>query len=421
MDESRVLYVLNSLGLSRAWIRSATAQLAAVKVAIMQPYFMPYLGYWQVISAVDVFVVYDDIKYTKKGWINRNRFLQNGTDAQFSLPLKKGSDCLDVVDRELAADFSADKLLNQFRGAYARAPFRRELRPLLERILCFEEINLFRYIHHSIMCLCKHLGLNTKIVVSSQLPIDHGLKTQEKVLAVGDAEFQKKCLGKMQDVAGHGRTILFVSHNMVAVQSLCTRALYLDQGTIRMNGPVRQVISDYLRLGGCVASERSWPDHESAPGNEFVCLNRVGVSAAGPAAKDPITMQDPVRIFSEYARLRPGREVHLTLHLVNEDDVVVLTTGTGRCPDEPGGYRASCDLPGNLLNSGGYRLPLLVVEDGSRVVSVEESIGAFSITDTRERSGGWMGREPSAVAPPLDWSLQTVESEIWSLIQEPEP
>eukprot|EP01036_Dinobryon_divergens_P050949 gene50949-68197_t len=77
-----------------------------MKVGIMQPYFLPYIGYFQLIAAVDLFVVYDNIKYTKKGWINRNRLLQNGTDAVFSLPLKKDSDALDVRERELAADFN---------------------------------------------------------------------------------------------------------------------------------------------------------------------------------------------------------------------------------------------------------------------------------------------------------------------------
>lgn len=155
-----------------------------MKLAIMQPYFLPYIGYWQLISAVDVFVVYDNIKYTKKGWINRNRFLQNGQDALFSLPLKKDSGSLDVVDRELAADFSPDKLLNQFRGAYARAPYFKQVIPLIESILRFEDRNLFRYVYHSIEYLCQHLGLDTKIIVSSNVPIDHSLKAQDKVLAL---------------------------------------------------------------------------------------------------------------------------------------------------------------------------------------------------------------------------------------------
>ena len=93
-----------------------------MRLAIMQPYFFPYIGYFQLIAAVDMFIVYDNIKYTKKGWINRNRMLQNGKDVMFSLPLKSDSDYLDVCERELAADFNRDKLLNQFKGAYRRRP-----------------------------------------------------------------------------------------------------------------------------------------------------------------------------------------------------------------------------------------------------------------------------------------------------------
>ena len=78
----------------------------------MQPYFLPYIGYWQLLAAVDRFVVYDNIQYAKKGWINRNRFLRNGADASFTVPLKKGSDFLDVADRFIADDFEAKTLLN---------------------------------------------------------------------------------------------------------------------------------------------------------------------------------------------------------------------------------------------------------------------------------------------------------------------
>jgi hypothetical protein len=155
-----------------------------MKLAIMQPYFLPYIGYFQLIGAVDVFVVYDNIKYTKKGWINRNRLLRDGKDAMFSLPLRKDSDSLDVRARELAADFDRDKLLNQFKVAYARAPYFVQIYPLLERIVRCDARNLFRYLHHSILCVCEHLGLTTEIRISSDVAIDHRLKAQDKVLAL---------------------------------------------------------------------------------------------------------------------------------------------------------------------------------------------------------------------------------------------
>jgi WbqC-like protein family len=155
-----------------------------VKVGIMQPYFFPYVGYFQLIAAVDVFVVYDNIKYVKSGWINRNRMLRNGEAVTFSLPLKGASDDLDVCDREIAADFRPHKLLNQIKGGYGQAPEFGRVFPLIERIVRFEDRNLFRFLHHSIRALCQFLGIGTEIRVSSGFGIDHSLRKQHKVLAL---------------------------------------------------------------------------------------------------------------------------------------------------------------------------------------------------------------------------------------------
>jgi len=155
-----------------------------MKLGIMQPYFLPYIGYFQLLASVDQFIVYDNIKYTKKGWFNRNRMLMNGTDAMFSLPLRKGSDSLNVVERELTADFDRTKLLNQFKGAYSRAPHFELTYPVLEQIVRHEDANLFRYIHNSIVRLSEHLGIKTEIRISSEIAIDHELKSQDKVLAL---------------------------------------------------------------------------------------------------------------------------------------------------------------------------------------------------------------------------------------------
>ena len=97
----------------------------------MQPYFFPYIGYFQLIAAVDLFVVYDNIKYTKKGWISRNRILQNGKDVMLSLSLKKDSDYLDIRDRQLVSDFNGDTLLSRITGAYRGAPYFAQTFPLI--------------------------------------------------------------------------------------------------------------------------------------------------------------------------------------------------------------------------------------------------------------------------------------------------
>ncbi|MDX8128383.1 WbqC family protein [Methylomonas sp. OY6] len=157
-----------------------------MRVAIMQPYFFPYIGYFQLISAVDIFIVYDNIKYTKRGWINRNRILQNGRDVMLTLPLKSDSDTLDICKREVAADFNRVKFLNQLSGAYRGAPYFTETLQLVEQIVSFKDENLFRFLHNSIVKTCAYLGISTEIIISSEIDIDHSLKSQEKVLALCD-------------------------------------------------------------------------------------------------------------------------------------------------------------------------------------------------------------------------------------------
>jgi WbqC-like protein family len=181
-----------------------------MRLAIMQPYFLPYIGYFQLIAAVDTFVVYDNIKYTKKGWINRNRFLRNGEDATFSIALQGASDHLDIRDRELAADFDRDRLLNQLFGAYRRAPEFRRTSPLVERIVRCPEPNLFDYLRHSIASVCAHVGVGADIRVSSQIPIDHALTKQDKVIALC------KALGATAYVNAIGGTGLYAKEAFAA-------------------------------------------------------------------------------------------------------------------------------------------------------------------------------------------------------------
>lgn len=153
----------------------------------MQPYFFPYIGYFQLIAASDVFVIYDNIKYTKKGWINRNRILVDDTDAMLSVPLQKASDALDVRERYLAMEYNPEKLLSQIKGAYFRAPFFSLVFPLLERIFRTDERNLFGYLYASVLEVCKYLGIQTEVRISSSITVDHSLRGEGKVLAICNA------------------------------------------------------------------------------------------------------------------------------------------------------------------------------------------------------------------------------------------
>lgn len=157
-----------------------------MRIAIMQPYFLPYIGYFQLMANVDKFVVYDNIEYTKKGWINRNRFLVNGKDEYFSLPLKKDSDFLHVDKRFLADSFKEEsqKMLRRFTENYRKAPYFNEGIHLVQRILTYDDKNLFQFNFHSLQILSQHFGISSDLVVSSTLQIDHSLRAEEKVLAI---------------------------------------------------------------------------------------------------------------------------------------------------------------------------------------------------------------------------------------------
>ena len=154
-----------------------------MEFAVMQPYFMPYIGYFQLIDAVDKFIVYDNIEFTKKGWMNRNRIMVNGEPQYFTVNLEKGSDYAMVNERKISPVFTKErrKILGKIEANYRKAPFYEETLPLVKE--CFEcsEENLFDFILNSIVKVKEHLRIETELIVSSQLPIDHSLKNKYKL------------------------------------------------------------------------------------------------------------------------------------------------------------------------------------------------------------------------------------------------
>lgn len=162
-----------------------------MKIGIMQPYFLPYLGYFQIMKACDKYVVYDNIQFTKKGWIHRNRMLLNGKDAMFSLPLKSDSDFLDINQRCLADGFEKEKnkILGQIKSAYGKAPQFKTVYPIIESIFNYPDANLFNYIFNAINTIKDYLQIETPLVVSSTIDMDHELKSKYRVMEI------VKCLG----------------------------------------------------------------------------------------------------------------------------------------------------------------------------------------------------------------------------------
>lgn len=154
------------------------------KAGIMQPYFLPYIGYFNLIFEVDEFVIYDNIKYTKKGWINRNRILNYGNEKLISISLKKDSDYLNISERKISESFNRKKFLNQFYSAYSKSLYFEEINDLLKEIILFEDNNLFNYVFNSINSVCKYLDIETTLKISSELPLNNNLNGSKRVIDI---------------------------------------------------------------------------------------------------------------------------------------------------------------------------------------------------------------------------------------------
>ena len=158
-----------------------------MRVGIMQPYFLPYIGYFQLINHCDQFVIYDDIEFTKRGWINRNRILANGEPRTITLPVRKDSDFLDIREREISNDFNSAKMMNLLRESYRRAPFWEANEERLSEILHFADRNLFAFLSNSLTRVCASLEIDTPLVVSSTLGVDNSLRGADRVIAICEA------------------------------------------------------------------------------------------------------------------------------------------------------------------------------------------------------------------------------------------
>lgn len=152
-----------------------------MKLGIMQPYFLPYIGYWQLLNAVDKYVIYDDVNYIKNGWINRNRILCGNTTQWLTMKLGKASPNKLISEIELVNDnIYIKKVLKTIGQIYKKAPYYEETYELLEKILLFQEKNLVKFLENSIKEICKYLEIKTEIIKSSSIEKDNSLKAEKK-------------------------------------------------------------------------------------------------------------------------------------------------------------------------------------------------------------------------------------------------
>lgn len=156
-----------------------------MKLGIMQPYFFPYIGYWQLLNAVDKYVIYDDVNFIKGGWINRNRILMNGEAKMFNVQMQGASPNKLINEIEVSTNVSGQKkLLRSIENNYRKAPYFEEVYNLLEEIIMNDEENLAKYLENSISKVCEFLDIKTELIISSTIEKDNSLRAQDKVIHI---------------------------------------------------------------------------------------------------------------------------------------------------------------------------------------------------------------------------------------------
>lgn len=288
---------------------------------------------------------------------------------------------------------------------------RAEIRRKLDEIIEFAEMSKFidtptkRY----------SSGMTVRLAFAVAAHLEPEIMIVDEVLAVGDLSFQKKCLGKMQHVAGQGRTVLFVSHNMNAVDSLCSRCILLDGGQLSRDGDTAAVVQAYRDVSRVHGNERTWPDLDSAPGNEQFKLVRVAVEMPDGSEETAPTVTTGFDIVIDYWNRKDQARLNLSLHVRNQDDAIVfnaipITDDTWRGRPHPEGlYRATCRILPRMINSGPHSIELLVVHDQARVVYTLPDALIFDVGEVAEPGSAWFGRLPGAFRPHFPWKTEILK------------
>lgn len=249
-------------------------------------------------------------------------------------------------------------------------------------------------------------GMYVRLAFAIAAHLEPEILIVDEVLAVGDARFQKKCLGRIGEIGREGRTVLLVSHNLQVVQAMCGRGLWIEGGRIAYDGDAHDAVTAYTRSCSSALPSCEWLDPASAPGNESIRLRAVRVV---PEEGDgEITVQTPFRVEIEWELLLPEVDFHLGFHLRTASGEVVFVSACAPDRVRRGRHRNVCRIPGDLLNDGAFTLDLYFVRDGSTVLFKAESPVVFDVSDAARDAGGFLGKWPGAVRPKLQWESEAL-------------
>lgn len=276
---------------------------------------------------------------------------------------------------------------------------KREIARKIDDIVAFAGVE--RYIDTPVKRYSSGMYVRLAFAVAAHLEPD--ILIIDEVLAVGDAEFQRKCLGKIKDVSNEGRTILFVSHNMAAIKTLCNRALLLENGKCLYDGDVETAISNYLGRDSNSVNERIF-DKEKYSTNIYE-LHSMYVRNKENITPDVIVEDKDIELETNITIHGEPERYHLTFHVKNDmgETMFSISNSFTETKLHRGLNKIKCIFPAFFLQAGSYYLTFIFVVDKANIEFIENDIFIFSIVDAKRELGTYLGKEPGNIRPNLLW------------------
>jgi lipopolysaccharide transport system ATP-binding protein len=257
-------------------------------------------------------------------------------------------------------------------------------------------------------------GMYVRLAFGVAAHLESEILIVDEVLAVGDAEFQNKCLGKMSQVSkGEGRTVLFVSHNMGAVKNLCNQALLMEQGTLKYSGPTADIIERYLEGDSEVERFRHW-ENDHRPGNSTVRLEQIRVLDERGSTENLLSSEDALHIEIQYEVLKEVKDLRVVANIMSFDGTEIFSTSDFNYQDTtrvrmPGRYISSFKVPGNLFNMGRYFVSVDIEIPMSKAFVLSQTV-SFTVSELfRNDFGPILSNKPIGLIHPVyPWKVEKI-------------
>lgn len=278
---------------------------------------------------------------------------------------------------------------------------KQEINEKLEEIIEFSGCE--RYIDTPVKRYSSGMTVRLAFAVAAFLEPD--ILIVDEVLAVGDAEFQKKAIGKMKDISQgeNGRTVLFVSHNMQSIKNLCTRAVLLENGDITVEGEVDKVINHYLDFENFEAN--NYIKYKNEIENDIFKINEIGIRNKGKNYDDPIVEDEEIELNLNIDFFKNAKNYHITYHLLDDlgESIISFYNIDKNMELVNGKNKLCCSFYKEFFQSGNFGIALYVVLNKEKSIFTKKNIITFSIIDRKRKLGTYMGREPGFIKPQFEW------------------